>query len=128
MLLGAMGLMVIGASLGGIIPLSIDLIAKVAANRGLLRVLNGSRAGLEYVVIEATTLGSYDGCDLYLPGDKGIEKRQAQIDKGPQGFSLTNIGQEMVVTVNGVALRPGNTLPLPAGATIQLGNTSLQFV
>lgn len=128
MMLGAVGLMVIGASLGGIIPLSIDLIAKVVANRGLLRVLNGSRAGLEYLVIETTTLGSYDGCDLYLPGDRGIEKRQARIEKTPQGFQLTNISQETVVTVNGVAIRPGHEAPLPAGATIQLGHTNLQFV
>lgn len=128
MVLGAVALMVIGASLGAIIPLSIDLIAKVAANRGLLRVLNGSRAGLEYLVIDATTLGSYDGCDLYLPGDKGIEKRQAKIDKGPQGFRLKNIGQDAAVTVNGLPLRPDHTLPLPAGATIQLGNTILQFI
>ena len=127
MVVGALGLIIIGASLGGIIPLSVDIIARVAANRGLIKVMGGKRAGLEVSVVDVVTLGSYDGCDVYLPGDKGIEGKQAQIGKGSQGFSIQNIGQQATITVGGAPVPPGESQELTTGTAIQLGNTVIQF-
>jgi hypothetical protein len=126
MIVGAIGLIIIGASLGGIIPFSVDLIAKVSANHGLIRVLNGRRANLEIPVIDQITLGSYDGCDLYLP-DKNMEGKQAQIGKGAQGFELKNIGRERPIAVNNNPLFPGQISPLTSGTQIQVGETALLF-
>jgi hypothetical protein len=128
MIVGALGLIVIGACLGGIIPLSVDLIARATEGKGLLKVLSGKRAGLEISIIDVATLGSYDGCDLYLPGDRTIEGKQAQIGKGPQGYTIKNIGQRTPIYLNGSPLMPNGNQPLPAGAAIQIGETSLQFV
>jgi hypothetical protein len=128
MIVGALGLIVIGACLGGIIPLSVDLIARVADGRGLLKVLSGRRANLEISIIDVATLGSYDGCDVYLPGDRAIEGKQAQIGKGPQGYTIKNIGQRTPIYLNGSPLAPNANQPLPAGADIQIGETRLRFV
>jgi hypothetical protein len=123
---GGLGLIIIGASLGGLVPLSVDVIARVAANRGMVRVLNGRRAGLELSVVDVITLGSYDGCDLYLPGDSQIEKKHAKIGKGASGFSVLNIGATPLL-VNDQPVYSQQSQLLSPGSQIRLGQTIVLF-
>lgn len=126
--LGGLGLILIGACLGGIIPLSVEAIARVAG-RGSLVVLDGRRRGLEESVVDAVTLGSYDGCNVYLPGDAGIDGKQATIFKGRDGFFVRNISKNGVpIWVGGVQLAPGMAdHRLQSNAEITLGQTRVQF-
>ena len=126
--LGGLGLILIGACLGGIIPLSVEAIARVAG-RGSLVVLDGRRKGLEESVVDAVTLGSYDGCNIYLPGDAGIDGKHATVYKGKDGFFVRNISKKgFPIQVDGVQLLPGMAdQRLQSGGLIVLGQTRVQF-
>jgi len=128
MVVGGLGLILVGASLGGLIPVSVEAIAR-AAGRGTLRVLSGRREGLERSVVDNVTMGSYDGCDVYLPGDPGIDPKHAVVYKGNGGFFVRNIGTKgLPISAAGQALVPG--MPdqrLRSGDLIVLGQTSVRF-
>ncbi len=124
---GALGLALLGASLGGIIPLSVGLIARIAADRGVLTVLNGRRQGLQVLVIDAVTIGSYDGCALYLPGDKGIDKKHARVGKRGGRFVVENISAVLPLVAGGQPLPPQGSRVLQTGDEIQLGSTRVRF-
>jgi hypothetical protein len=126
--LGGIGLILIGACLGGIIPLSVEAIARVMG-RGTLVVLDGRRRGLEESVVDAVTLGSYDGCNVHLPGDAGIDSRHAAIFKGRNGFFVRNIGKnDFPIWVGDMQLAPGMAdHRLQSDAEIVLGQTRVQF-
>ena len=80
MFLSAAGLVLIGSSLGIIIPLSISVIGGLMAERGLVVYMNGPRRGMEVELIGAAELGSSDACQVYVP-DPSVEKRQALISR-----------------------------------------------
>jgi hypothetical protein len=128
MIVSGVGLILVGACLGGLIPVSVEAIARVAG-RGTLRVMNGRREGLERLVLDAVTLGSYDGCDVYLPGDPGIDAKHAVVYKGSGGFSVRNVSTRGVpLQVAGQALPPGAPdRPLRTGDTLVLGQTAVRF-
>jgi hypothetical protein len=124
MVLSGLGLIVIGASLGGIIPLSLDLLRRVAKDKGTLVVKTGNRAGLEVAILDSVRLGSYDGCDVYLPGDPAIAAEHARIVKTADGFRVVPVGGVTVIVGQPTAaadhlLKPGDRL--------QLGNTLIEF-
>jgi hypothetical protein len=128
MIVGAMGLIIIGACLGSIIPMSVEVIARVVG-KGTLVVKNGKRAGMEISVIDSVTLGSYDGCQVYLPGDKGIEPKHAEIFKRSDGFFITDLGSASGTFVGGQQVPPGGQgYRLSNGAEIRLGQTSVVFL
>jgi hypothetical protein len=120
--LSALGLVLLGTSLGIIIPLTIDI-----ARQGLIRVLDGRRAGSEISVIGPTSLGSSDACDVYIP-DEQVEKRQAMIKKGGSGFMIHNLGSSQVFYLNKSPLQPGSQAALRNGDRIQLGAVLIQFI
>jgi hypothetical protein len=126
--LGGIGLILIGACLGGIIPLSVEVIARVAG-RGTLVVVNGRKQGLERSVVDALTLGSYDGCDIYLPGDSGIDGKHATVYKGGSGFFVRNVSKSgFAVHIGSVSLMPN--MPdhqLRPNDQIVLGQTAIRF-
>lgn len=124
--LSAVGLILIGMSLGIIIPLSVSMIGALMAQRGLVVYLNGPRRGTEIELIGSASLGSSDACLVYVP-DKNIEKKQAQIDKGRQGFEIRNIGAQRSFLVNQQAIPPGQSAVLQNGAMIQMGDIQLRF-
>jgi len=128
MIIGALGLILIGACLGGIIPLAIEVIAAVMG-KGTLEVLNGKRRGLVVSVIDTVTLGSSDGCEVYLPGDAGIAKKHAVVYKGDQGFFVRDLGAAPGGThVGHRAVPPGTPgQPLRPGDQIRLGQTLVLF-
>lgn len=122
--LSGLGLIVIGASLGGIIPLSVDVLRRVAKDKGTVVVKTGNRAGLEVAVLDSVRLGSYDGCDIYLPGDPAIAAEHVRIVKSADGFRVVPLG--------GVAVIAGQPAPaaghlLKHGDQLQLGNTLIEF-
>jgi hypothetical protein len=116
MIVGALGLILIGASLGAIIPLVVALPA-----RYLLRVRNGARANSEAPVIDEVTLGSYDGCRLYLPGDRDVQPKHARVYGSKGKLFAEDLGGGIVV--DSQRLPPGAAIELRAGSVLQLGNT-----
>jgi hypothetical protein len=122
--LSGLGLILIGASLGGIIPLSLDVLRRVAKDKGTLVVRTGGRTGLEVSVLDSVRLGSYDGCDVYLPGDPAIAAEHAQIVKSRDGFRVAPIGGVTVVAGQQVS---GAGYVLKHGDKLQLGNTIIEF-
>ena len=120
--LSAVGLVLIGASLGIIIPLTIEI-----ARQGLVRVMSGRRAGNEISVLGATTVGSSDACDVFIP-DGNIEKKQAVIQKTHNGFLIHNLGTARTLRINQAPLPPGGQAALRNGDQIQVGEVLLQFI
>lgn len=123
MIMSALGLILIGACLGALIPMTLTLLAQ-----GRLRVLRGSRAGLEVDVLDAVTLGSYDGCNLYLPGDKAIARKHARVHREEGRFFLTDLDAPTGTRVNGAPLAAGGTAPIAKGAKIQLGGAVVELL
>lgn len=124
MIVSALGLILIGACLGGIIPFTISVGA-----RGLLRVLNGKREGLERPVVDAVTLGSYDGCEVYLPGDAAIAGKHARVYRKQGNFFLESLVEgELVTLLNNSVVYCGNPQQIDKGARIRLGNTEVELV
>jgi hypothetical protein len=127
MIVGAFGLILIGACLGGIIPLSIEIIGELTG-RGTLQVLNGRRKDLVVSVIDSVTLGSYDGCEVYLPGDPGIAKKHVVVYKGAGGFFVRDLGTERGTAVGNKPVpsqSPGQRLR--SGDQIRVGQTVVLF-
>ncbi len=128
MFLGALGLLLIGASLGGVTALSVDVIERVAG-RGTLIVETGRRQGMEISVVDTVMLGSYDGCEVYLPGDPGIAKQHARVGKHANGFFIHDLQASSSGTFVGrtrvTAEQPGHQLH--NGDQIRLGNTLVRF-
>ena len=123
MIMSALGLILIGACLGALIPMTLTILAQ-----GRLRVLSGPRSGLEVDVLDAVTLGSYDGCGLYLPGDKAIARKHARVYRQDRRFFVTDLDSPGGTKVNGAQLAPGASAAIEKGATIQLGQAVVELV
>ncbi len=123
MIMSAAGLILIGACLGALIPMTITLLAQ-----GRLRVLSGPRAGLEVDVLDAVTLGSYDGCALYLPGDKAVARKHARVHRQEGRFFVTDLDTPTGTRVNGAPLAPGSAVPIAKGAKIQMGQVVVELL
>jgi len=119
MVVGALGLILIGACLGAIIPLTIF----VAAARGTLLVRSGKRQGLEVAIVDAVTLGSYDGCDVYLPGDPAMAKKHARIYRKDGQFFIEDLGSISGTYVNGTQVPSGSAMEIKKGVKVRLGST-----
>lgn len=124
--LSAIGLILIGMSLGFIIPLSVSVMSNVMKERGLVIIQTGRRANTEVEIIGSATLGSSDGSDVFMP-DKSVEKKQAVIRKGPKGFLIENVGMSRSFMVNQSMVPPKAIEALGDGAQIQMGETRLHF-
>jgi hypothetical protein len=123
--LGALGLILIGASLGGITALSVEVLERVVG-RGLLIVRSGKRAGTEVSVADTAILGSYDGCEVYLPGDKTIAKQHARVGRQAQHFVVQDLGSSSGTFVGTVRVPAGGHV-LKHGDQIRLGDTVVEF-
>ncbi len=120
---GAVGLIVLGACIGALIPLARQVLA-----RGELRVLSGEQAGLVREVTDTATIGRDDGCDVYLP-DRSLAWRHALVRRSGAGFALEVLpGAEQGALIGGQVVAPGAALPLHGGEQIQLGETRLEFL
>jgi hypothetical protein len=124
--LSAVGLVLIGISLGIIIPLSVSIIGGLMAQRGLVIYQSGPRSGTEVELIGEASLGSSDACEVYIQ-DKRVEKKQGQIAKGPKGFEIRNVGATQPFIIDQASLFPGQTAALRNGTLIQMGEIVMRF-
>lgn len=121
--LSGVGLVIIGACVGALIPLARQVFA-----RGELRVISGEQAGLVREVTDNASIGRYDGNDLYLP-DTGVAWRHAVVRRGDAGFELAVLpGADGLAQVAGLAVDPGASRPLRSGDRIRIGEVELEFV
>lgn len=121
--LGGLGLVVVGACIGALIPFARQVLA-----RGELRVLSGEQAGLVREVTDSATIGRYDGNDLYLP-DAGVAWRHAVVRRNEQGFELAVLPDiDGVASIGAQQLDPGAARPLRNGDRIRIGGAELEFV
>jgi len=123
MIMSAVGIILLGACLGAIIPMTLTFLA-----RGRLHVLNGPRTGLEVNVLDAVTLGSYDGCALYLPGDKAIARKHARVHRQNRRFFVTDLDSASGTWINGTPATPGAPVPIDKGTKIQMGQIVVELL
>jgi hypothetical protein len=120
--IGGLGLVIVGACIGGCIPLARQVFA-----RGELRVLAGEQTGLVREVTDTATIGRYDGNDLYLP-DAGVAWRHAVVRMTSAGAELAVLPEaEGEVLLGARSLRPGQTHPLAPGDQIRIGEALIAF-
>lgn len=123
MVVGGVGLVLVGACIGALIPLARQVLAA-----GELRVLRGQQAGLTREVNDTVTIGRYDGCDLYLP-DAGVAWRHGLVRRVASGFQFEVLpGAEGGALVGGQVVRPGGVAALAGGERIRVGEAELEFV
>lgn len=124
MVVGALGLILIGACLGAIIPLTIIIVGA----RGTLFVRTGRKEGLEKPIVDALTLGSYDGCEVYLPGDPSVEKKHARVYRQGKQFFVEDLNSQSGTVVNGAQIGSGGRSEIQKGAKILLGRTEIELI
>lgn len=121
--LGGVGLVIVGACIGALIPLARQVLA-----RGELRVVGGEQAGLVREVTDSASIGRYDGNDLYLP-DRGVAWRHAVVRRAADGFELAVLPDvDGTARVGEHTLGPGASHPLRSGDRIAIGGAELEFV
>jgi hypothetical protein len=120
-ILSAVGIVLIGSCLGGIIAATVEL-----AKDGMVIVLTGRRANTEVSVIGKAIIGSSDACDVYVP-DEGVYKQHALIQKSGSGFTIENISPDKPFQVGQKPVNPGENTSLTDGALIFLGAAQLKF-
>lgn len=119
---GGIGLIVVGACIGALIPL-----ARQALARAELRVLNGEQSGLVREVTDSASIGRYDGCDIYLP-DPTVAWKHAMVRRTSAGFTFEILAQSSAGgLINQQHLAPGQSVALQGGERIWLGETQIEF-
>lgn len=122
-LVGGLGLVIVGACIGGLIPLARQVFSKAE-----LRVRAGKQAGLVREVTESASLGRYDGNDLYLP-DKGVSWRHAEIKQTKEGFILEVLAEaEAGVWIGANQVAPGQKLLINSGDQLKIGDALVEFI
>ncbi|MBN2548151.1 MAG: FHA domain-containing protein [Anaerolineales bacterium] len=124
--LSAVGLVLIGVSLGVILPLSVSIIGGLLEQRSLVVYQSGPRSGTEVELIGSADLGSSDACQVYIQ-DRSVEKKQALIERAPKGFEIRNVGAQQTFWVNQRPVPPAVSVNLEQGAIIQMGDIRLRF-
>lgn len=120
---GGFGLVLMGACIGALIAFT-----RQALSRGELRVLNGRREGTVREIADATTIGSYDGCDVYLP-DRAVARQHAVVHRVHDGFRLALLPEVTQAAIVGdQPLGPAQERLLRSGDIIRLGDTEVQFI
>ncbi|MGB8645467.1 MAG: FHA domain-containing protein [Anaerolineae bacterium] len=126
-ILGGLGLILIGAFIGSLIPISVEVFGSVLG-KGTLQVMNGKRKELTVSVIDSTILGSSDSCDVYLPGDPGIARRHAVVYTASSKFYVRDLNSGTGTSARGQPVpNSGAGLQLHPGDQIQLGQTLVMF-
>jgi MFS family permease len=124
---GAVGLIILGAAIGSIIGL-VETIMRTAWLRFTRGRLEGQTRMLDRRK-QHLTLGRDDGCDLFIPGDKGVMPRHALIKVENNQFVIVPYpeggGTVQLVTEQGEQTVGQHTLR--SGDTIQLGRSRMVF-
>lgn len=121
--IGGIGLVIVGAWIGALIPF-----ARQIFSQGELRVLLGKQSGLVREVTDSTSIGRYDGNDLYLPDD-GVSWRHATVRRTHNGFELIVLPDaETSIHVGTNMVTPGKAYVLNNGDRLRIGDALVQFV
>jgi len=80
---------------------------------------------VRFVVDEVATLGRASECEVQLV-DTELSRRHAQLRRTGAGWEIEDLGSRNGTRVNGTLVREA-TVPLPAGAVIELGTHRLVF-
>jgi hypothetical protein len=122
-ILGGVGLVVVGACIGALIPLARQIFAA-----GEVRVLSGPQQGLVREVTDTATIGRSDGCDLPLP-DGTVAWRHAVVRRTEQGFRLEVLpGADRGIAIGALTVMPGAATELHGGERFKVGATDLEFI
>jgi predicted component of type VI protein secretion system len=70
------------------------------------------------------TVGRSRDCDVVLD-DAGISRRHAELRRGPDGWTVADLGSTNGVRVNGVPVHGAQ--PLRSGDRLELGSTEIVF-
>jgi hypothetical protein len=70
------------------------------------------------------TVGRSRDCDVVLD-DAGVSRRHAELRRGPDGWTIADLGSTNGVRVNGVPVRGAQ--PLRSGDRVELGSTEIFF-
>ena len=124
---GAVGLVILGACIGAIIGLVEDIL-RSAWFRFTRGKLEGQTRTLDPRK-KQVVLGAHDGCDLYIPGDKGIQPRHAvvMVENGQFVIQSAGPGGGPVQLVTSQGEQVVEHRALQVGDTIQLGRTRMVF-
>lgn len=115
------GLVILGACVGALIAGVEEALVKAK-----LRVVTGVLEGREFNLTKrVTSLGADERCDIYLPRDKAIRPRHAEIRQEQRTFSLYPLAENRVDLNNKVVFRPH---VLTHNDQLRLGSTLLLFV
>lgn len=115
------GLVILGALIGALIP-----VVEEALVRARLRVVTGVLEGRAFNLTKRiTVLGSDERCDVYLPKDKGVRLRHAEIRQEGKAFTLYPSADNPVQVNNNFTARPCR---LAHNDKVRLGSTLLLFV
>jgi hypothetical protein len=119
---GAIGLVILGASIG-----ALSALVQGVFQPASVRVLRGWQEGREYALLKHDNwLGRDERADIALFRDMRVEKRHAHIQRDQERFILVNHHAPPEQTqVNGVAV--ADSRDLHDGDRIQLGNVVLRF-
>src|SRR5690348_2682469 len=80
---------------------------------------------VRFAIDEVATLGRASECEVQLV-DTELSRRHAQLRKSSDGWEIEDLGSRNGTRVNGALIRAA-TVPLPAGAMIELGVHRLVF-
>jgi predicted component of type VI protein secretion system len=113
--------MILGACIGSLLAVVSEIFVQAR-----LLVLIGPKEGREYTLDRTcTSVGSSDSCDVYLPGDAGIERVHAYIRRDKHGLMVQPASPTAGIAVDGRPIPPEGT-PLPDGARLTIGRTVLK--
>ena len=79
------------------------------------------------MVVDAVVMGSYDGCQLYLPDDPGIDRKHARVYRQGSHFFLEDLGSRSGLFADGQWVTPGAPMQIGRGTRIRLGTTEVEL-
>lgn len=102
-----------------------------AAGAGVLTIscINGPLSGRSWQFEGGVlTLGREAGCTIQLPAQSpGVSRRHCQLEKTPQGWTITDLTSSHGTYLTSGQLYPGQPRPLAPGEIIYLGSKQFAF-
>lgn len=118
----AIGLMILGASVGSLIGTVEDILKEA-----WIKVVRGWQEGKEFSIAKnVSSIGSHELCDIALFRDPKIAKRHAELRHGKNGFALNSLVEDShTLLINGQPVTGAQALNNKD--RIQIGDTVLLF-
>lgn len=105
-----------------------DTLVAARAPWGILRIVAGPGAGAALALTgPEAVIGREAGCDLQLPDDPTVSRRHARITLRDGRTLVEDLGSSHGTTVDGRPIPVRQPTPLPRGATLAVGRTTLRL-